>query len=93
MKRLSKVQTAWCSNLAYAIGVIATDGNLSPNGRNINVTSKDIETVENIKACLKINNTIGRKANRSSAEKRYFVLQFGDIHFYEFLNELGLTKK
>jgi hypothetical protein len=86
------VQIAWSSNLAYTIGVIATDGNLSPNGRTINITSKDLEMIENIKACLNITNTIGKKANGTSPEKRYFVLQFGDIYFYEFLNGLGLTK-
>lgn len=93
MKRLLKVQTAWSSNLAYAIGVIATDGNLSPNGRSINITSKDLDMIENIKFCLDLNNKIGIKANGTSPEKRYHVLQFGDINFYEFLNTIGITKK
>ncbi len=92
MKRLSKVDIKWSNNLAYAIGVIATDGNLSPNGRTIHITSKDIEMIENIKSCLKIDNKIGKKANGSSPEKIYHVIQFGDINFYEFLNSIGLTK-
>jgi hypothetical protein len=37
MKRLLKVKTVWSSNLAYAIGVIATDGNLSPISQNTSI--------------------------------------------------------
>lgn len=94
MKRLSKVKTIWSADFAYAIGVIATDGNLSPNGRTINITSKDIEMILNIKKCLRINNKIGRKGNGNinSNIKKYYVIQFGDINFYEFLNKIGITK-
>ena len=92
MKRLSKVQIAWSSNLAYVIGVIATDGNLSPNGRTVNITSKDLEMIENIKACLHVNNKIGRKGSGSTLGKPYYVLQIGDINFYIFLEKIGLTK-
>lgn len=36
----------WSSDLAYAIGLITTDGSLSIDGRHINLTSKDIDQVE-----------------------------------------------
>lgn len=92
MKRLSKVDTTWSANLAYAIGVIATDGNLSPSGRSINITSKDLDMIENIKECLLLKNRIGRKANGSSLNNKiYYVIQFGDKNFYEFLNKIGIT--
>jgi hypothetical protein len=92
MKRLSKIKTIWSTDLAYAVGIITTDGNLSPNNRSINVTSKDLEMINNIKECLGISNKIGRKGNGSSEIKRYYVIQFGDVNFYEFLNSIGLTK-
>lgn len=87
------VDTKWSSKLAYVIGIIATDGNLSPDGRHINVTSKDLEMVLNCKSCLNIYNKIGKKCRGYSKEKKYFVLQFGDTNFYEFLLKIGLTPK
>jgi len=90
MKRRSKVDTTWSSELAYVIGIITTDGNLSPDGRHINVTSKDEEMVQTVKRLLRLENKIGRKARGYSKEKRYFVFQFGDINFYEFLLSIGL---
>jgi len=91
MKRLRKVATNWSSDFAYAIGLIASDGNLSPDGRHLNLTSKDEELIVMFKECLNIKNKIGRKGSGSSKEKKYFVVQFGDINFYEFLMSIGLT--
>ena len=90
MKRLCKVSTTWSPELAYVLGVIATDGNLSPDGRHINITSKDEQLLLHCKICLRLDNRIGRKARGGSLEKKYYVLQFGDINFYEFLNRNGL---
>ena len=91
MKKQSKIKTEWSSDFAYSIGVIATDGNLSPNKRSINITSKDIEMIKNIKSCLKINNRIGVKNSGTVKDKIYHVIQFGDKNFYDFLNEIGIT--
>jgi len=91
--RKSNVKLVWTNNFAYVIGVIATDGNLSPDLRHIHITSKDYEMVINCKKCLKINNKIGKKARGGSKDKKYFVLQFGDKNFFEFLLNLGLTPR
>lgn len=91
MKRLSKVNIVWSPNLAYAIGLIASDGNLSKDGRHITLTSKDLEMIKNFKRCLNLSNKIGRKARGGSTDKKYFVVQFGDRNFYEFLLSIGLT--
>ncbi len=88
--RLEKVKTEWSPELAYAIGLITTDGNLSPDGRHIHLTSKDEEIVLNFQRCLNLSNKIGKKARGGSQDKRYFVIQFGDKSFYEFLLSLGL---
>ena len=90
MKRRSKVAITWSPEFAYVIGVITTDGNLSSDGRHINVTSKDREMVDTVKRLLRLDNKIGRKARGYSKEKKYFVLQFGDINFCEFLVSIGL---
>lgn len=90
-KRQYKVNTTWRPELAYAVGIITSDGNLSPSGRHINITSKEVEVVEKIKSILSLDNKIGQKSRGGSKEKRYYVLQFGDINFYEFLLSIGLT--
>src|SRR3989344_2092153 len=92
MNRLGKVNLSWSGNFAYAIGLIATDGNLSPDGRHINLTSKDEEMVLNFKGCLSVNNKIGKKSRGGDlTNKKYFVIQIGDNNFYDFLLSLGLT--
>ncbi len=81
----------WSPQFAYAIGLITTDGNLSKDGRHMNMTSKDIDLIMVFKKCLGLSNTIGRKSRGKSKEKKYFQVQFGDINFYNFLVSIGLS--
>lgn len=80
-------------HLWYIIGLIATDGNLSKDGRHINITSKDRKFLFLVKKILKLKNKIGKKTREKSKEKIYSQLQFGDVKFYRFLEDIGLTKK
>lgn len=91
--RKGNVKIKWSGNFAYVIGIIATDGNLSPDLRHIHITSKDEEIVLNCKKCLDINNIIGKKARGGTKDKKYYVLQFGDKNFFEFLFGIGITPK
>ena len=91
MHRKCRVDCRWTSELAYAIGVITTDGNLSPSGRHINITSRDLGLLRTLRKILVLENKIGRKARGGHIEKKYYVLQFGDINFYKFLLHIGLT--
>jgi len=93
MKPLRKVKIKWSPEFAYAIGLLTTDGNLSPDGRHINFTSKDEALVGLFKKCLGLKNKIGRKARGDEKEKKYFVIQFGDINFYGFLLGIGLLPR
>ncbi|MDP3794541.1 MAG: LAGLIDADG family homing endonuclease [bacterium] len=88
-----KVSTDWSPELAYAIGLIATDGNLSIDGRHINFTSKDKDLVETFRRCLRIDNIIGTKSRGGSSLKQYFQVQFGDVHFYRWLLSVGLMPR
>ena len=81
------------SDLWYIIGLIVTDGNLSKDGRHINITSKDRRYLFAIKKALKLKNKIGRKTRGHSKEKIYSQLQFGDVKFYKFLVDIGLSPK
>lgn len=90
MKPLGKVQWKWCPSFAYVIGLIVTDGNLSPDGRHISFTSKDFEIVQLYCSYLGIKNKIGRRARYGSSDKKYYVVQFGDVLFYRKLLDIGL---
>ncbi|QQG45999.1 MAG: LAGLIDADG family homing endonuclease [Candidatus Niyogibacteria bacterium] len=87
-----KVKIEWSSNFAYAIGVITSDGCLSRDKRHIFLKSADKELVEKFKIALNIKNKIGKGGRGGVSEKRYFQITFGDIVFYKFLNEIGLTQ-
>lgn len=88
---MGKVKIEWSPNFSYAIGLLTTDGNLSKDGRHMEITSKDLEIVENFKKCLKIHNKIAKKQRGGEKEKRYFRVQFGDTIFYKFLLDIGLA--
>ena len=88
-KRL--ISEEWTPELAYAIGLIATDGNLGRRFYYINLTSKDKEQVENFSKCLGVKLTIGRKGRGAGMAKKYYVIQFKNKIFYSFLLTLGLT--
>lgn len=92
MKPQRKVTVRWSPSFSYIIGIIATDGNLSPDERHIVITSKDSILLENIKEFLNLTCSIGTKSSGTSTEKKYSVLQIGDAHFYDFLLSLGLTQ-
>lgn len=87
------IDTTWSSNLAYAVGLITSDGCLSKDGRHIDFTSRDLEQIQNFKSILKIDNKIGLKYRGKDRNKYYPRIQFGDINFYKFLLSIGLTPR
>ena len=89
-KPKGKVKLVWSSNFAYAIGLLVSDGSLSQNGRHIVFTSKDFELAELFKKSLDIKISIGKKSSKAGGEKKYFVAQFSDVLFYQFLLSIGL---
>src|SRR3989344_228779 len=91
--RKSKIKLIWSNHFAYIIGVIATDGNLSSDLRHLVITSKDYEMVMNCKKYLGLTNKITRTARGGSKDRKYYMLQFGDKNFFEFLLKLGLTPR
>ena len=46
------VSTEWNPGLAYAVGLLASDGSLSCDGRHIDLTSIDIDQLENFNKAL-----------------------------------------
>ncbi len=80
-------------HLWYIVGLIATDGNLSKDGRHISLTSKDRSLLLSVRKALQIQNKIGKKSRGGESIKKYSVLQIGDRKFYDYLLTLGLTKR
>lgn len=85
------ISEVWTPDLAYAIGLIATDGCLSSDGLLIDLTSKDKEQLLNFSECVGVNFTIGSKWN-SNGDK-YLRIQFKNRVFYDFLLSIGLTPR
>jgi hypothetical protein len=87
------ISQTWTPDLAYAIGLIATDGCLGEYFNYVNLTSKDREQIDNFSKCLGTKFAVGKKGNGSGAAKIYFVIQFKNKDFYEFLVSIGLTPR
>ncbi len=80
---------SWNREMAYAVGLIATDGNLARGSRQITVTSKDVDLLETVRRCLQLKTPIS--ASRSGAGKLCHRLQWRDSVLYEWLLTIGLT--
>jgi len=87
------IETNWSNKLAYVIGLFTSDGCLCSDGRHLNFTSKDKEQVQNFINCLKLQNTISKKARGGEMAKKYYQVQFGNVRFYKYLTSLGLTPR
>lgn len=83
------VLTKWSNNLAYAVGLLVTDGSLSKDGRHLELTSTDIEQLENFNKCLNLNVKITWKTG-GFVKKKYPRIQFSDVKFYRWLLKIGL---
>lgn len=80
----------WSPELAYAIGLITTDGSLSKDGRHFDFTSNDRDLIKTFKKCLRIKNKISRKRSGFTKKLSSFHIQFGDVILYKFLLDIGL---
>ena len=87
-KPKGKVKIKWSPEFAYALGLLATDGNLSPDGRHFDFTSKDRDQLLNFMYCLGIKVKIGHKTSGFTGKMRPRI-QFGDVNFYRFLLGIG----
>ncbi len=78
------------SEFYYGIGLLATDGSLSSDGRHIEFTSKDIELVKKFKKAFHLKNKIGKKSRCNESQKKYYRVQFGNIELYRYFIRIGL---
>lgn len=90
IRRKQKIQ--WKPELAYAMGLIATDGYLSKDGSHFDFTSKDLDLLLTFKKCLGLKNKIGFKTSGATG-KKCFRIQFGNVMLHRWLRKIGLTQK
>lgn len=93
MRRLNKIPTIWSAELAYAIGLIATDGCLYNDGRHLAFVSKDLQLIKTFKSCLGLTVKISKKQSGFKKGNYAYWVQFGDVNFYNFLLGIGLTPR
>lgn len=88
-----KKRIRWSAKLAYVVGLIASDGCLSKDGRHIDFTSKDFELVQTFSRLLKLKNKIGTKGRSKTDNRLYYRVEFGNVSLYRFLLKIGITSK
>lgn len=77
-------------NLWYLMGLITSDGNLSSDGRHIDITAKDCDFLTALKMRLGLTNRVGVK-NKGGTKQAYHI-QFANRSFYDFLLSIGLMQ-
>lgn len=85
-----RVKVTWSPELAYAVGLLVTDGSLSIDGRHIDLTSKDEEQLIHFMNCIGKQVLISTKKSAPDAEP-VTRIQFSDVVLYRFLESIGLT--
>ncbi|MBI2638402.1 hypothetical protein HYW83_02325 [Candidatus Peregrinibacteria bacterium] len=80
----------WSPELAYVIGLLVTDGNLSKDKRHIIMRSSDMDLLQTFKKCLNLSNKISQSYNNGYATKPSYRIQFGNVGFYNWLMDIGL---
>lgn len=85
------VNCEWSTNLAYAVGLLATDGNLSKDKRHILFTTTEKQLACLFKTCLPIKNKTSITPASGFGTRRAYRINFGDVKFYRWLKEIGIT--
>ena len=84
------IDTTWTPELAYVVGIFASDGNLGKDGMYLEVTSNDRIVLKNVLHILHMEHIkIGTKNNGSG--RRSYRIQFKRVRFHAWLLSLGLT--
>jgi len=87
----ARAPLVWSPEIAYAVGLIATDGNLSPSGRHVSVSSAEREVLETFLRCVDRRAKIGNV--KGGFGTHGLRVQIGDVGLYRWLQSIGLTTR
>ncbi len=82
----------WSNKMAYAVGLLATDGHLSIDKRHIDLTSKDVEQLKNFMQAIGRQYIIAKKSSGYTGELCSRI-QFSDVSLYRWLLSIGFKQK
>lgn len=90
----------WDRDLAYAVGLLATDGSIAANGRQINFSSTDRELVETFFRCLRrppsyrvIPPRAMTVVGRPAKVREFYIGQFRDRVLADWLDSIGVRPR
>ena len=83
-------QIVWSPDVAYAVGIIATDGNLSRNPGHVTIVSKDSDLLQTVRGCLSVRAPIAPHQSGYGAGPCYHIA-WSNRGFYDALLAIGLT--
>ena len=87
------VDIAWRPELAYVVGLMASDGYLRADNKEIGFTSKDRELVDLFKQSVKIDKEPYRSGRGGTTQKDYWTFKFKSRNFHDFLVGIGITPR
>jgi hypothetical protein len=79
----------WSADVAYVVGLIATDGNLGRKGAAMSIVSKDTDLLETVRRCLGLVTPIKPHVGGYGTMCHHIVWR--DRSFYDWLLGIGLT--
>jgi intein-encoded DNA endonuclease-like protein len=85
-----KFFTKWSPEMAWILGLIFTDGNLTNSGV-VTLTSIDLEMLEKVKSLLDSTIHIRKQTQGYDKSKYIYILRFGHEKMTQNLKKLGLT--
>lgn len=83
----SGASVTWNANIAWIVGVLATDGNLGRDGRHLTLVSKDVDLLETVRRILGI---AAKITPHPGGQGRCHRLQWSDSVFHEWVSRIGL---
>ena len=86
---ISVAPPEWTPDRAYAVGLIATDGNLSRKPGRVSITSNDVDLLEAVRQRLDVSARI--TPHGGGYGRRCHRVAWSDLRFYNWLLDIGLT--
>ena len=91
-KKLPQKNFKWTPQLAYGVGLIVTDGNLSGDGRHITMRSSEKQMLEIYKKAMGIQHiNIGKSEANGYSKSPSYRVAHGDVQLYRWLEKIGIT--